>query len=369
MEEAMKQGTPLLFTATKVYKWLLLIIVSLLPALGVTYLYLFQNPPLRFESYLFHEIAITSSIFASGFVAYVTWRCYLSSGEPFLRWVTIGLLAFTIIYAPHGFLTRFAEVNIWLFLLYGPVSRLAMSGCLFVGLLKYGKAPDPPEQRIRRFYWQKIVALLIIVDVAVILVAVSPIAGNPLTRMSVEISALVVSVISVAIILIRRIRSPLIAIYAMALVCFAQSSLAFLPALLWTHLWWYAHAIFVAGFFLLSYGIIKAFHTTRSFAAVYSQEEMMENLQSEKALTEEALQQLQIVNEKREKLIAELEVALEEIRTLEGIIPICMHCKGIRDDKGYWNVLEKYITEHSDAQFSHGICDECMEKYYPEEAD
>ena len=44
-----------------------------------------------------------------------------------------------------------------------------------------------------------------------------------------------------------------------------------------------------------------------------------------------------------------------------------MHCKGIRDDKGAWNKLEKFITEHSDAQFSHGICEKCLEKYYPEE--
>lgn len=59
----------------------------------------------------------------------------------------------------------------------------------------------------------------------------------------------------------------------------------------------------------------------------------------------------------------------EELRILKGIIPICMHCKGIRDDKGYWNQLEKYISEHSEVQFSHGICDTCLKKYHPEFAD
>lgn len=59
-----------------------------------------------------------------------------------------------------------------------------------------------------------------------------------------------------------------------------------------------------------------------------------------------------------------LEKAFSEIKTLSGIVPICMHCKGIRDDKGYWNQLEKYLSEHSQAQFSHGICDKCLEKYY-----
>ena len=62
----------------------------------------------------------------------------------------------------------------------------------------------------------------------------------------------------------------------------------------------------------------------------------------------------------------ELKDAQSKIKTLSGIVPICMHCKGIRDDKGYWNKLEKYISEHSEAQFSHGICDDCLEKYHPD---
>jgi methyl-accepting chemotaxis protein len=66
----------------------------------------------------------------------------------------------------------------------------------------------------------------------------------------------------------------------------------------------------------------------------------------------------------KEKLINELQKTLEEIKTLKGIIPICMHCKEIRDDEGAWNQLEKYIVEHSDAEFSHGICDKCMTEKY-----
>ncbi|MBF0377686.1 MAG: PAS domain-containing protein [Desulfamplus sp.] len=56
----------------------------------------------------------------------------------------------------------------------------------------------------------------------------------------------------------------------------------------------------------------------------------------------------------------------EELRVLRGIIPICMHCKKIRDDKGYWNKLEKFISEHSEAKFSHGICPDCIKKFYPQ---
>ena len=61
-----------------------------------------------------------------------------------------------------------------------------------------------------------------------------------------------------------------------------------------------------------------------------------------------------------------LEVALSQIRTLSGLLPICAKCKKIRDDQGYWNQIETYIHDHSDAKFSHGICPECCKKLYPE---
>lgn len=68
----------------------------------------------------------------------------------------------------------------------------------------------------------------------------------------------------------------------------------------------------------------------------------------------------------RDKLIAELQNALAEVKTLRGFIPICSHCKKIRDDKGYWNQIEAYIHKHSGAEFSHSICPECAQKYYPD---
>jgi hypothetical protein len=67
----------------------------------------------------------------------------------------------------------------------------------------------------------------------------------------------------------------------------------------------------------------------------------------------------------REKLISELQEALATIKTLHGILPICSSCKKIRDDKGFWKQLESYISEHTDAQFSHGLCMECAKKLFP----
>jgi methyl-accepting chemotaxis protein len=66
-----------------------------------------------------------------------------------------------------------------------------------------------------------------------------------------------------------------------------------------------------------------------------------------------------------EKLIAKQQKVLNGVKTLKGIVPICSSCKKIRDEHGYWNRIEKYIAEHTDAEFSHGICPECSEKLYP----
>ena len=61
-----------------------------------------------------------------------------------------------------------------------------------------------------------------------------------------------------------------------------------------------------------------------------------------------------------------LEKALFKIKTMSGLLPICSHCKKIRDDNGYWNQIEAYIEDHSEAELSHSICQECAKKYYPD---
>ncbi len=71
----------------------------------------------------------------------------------------------------------------------------------------------------------------------------------------------------------------------------------------------------------------------------------------------------------RERLITELQSALDQIRTLRGIVPICANCKKIRNDAGYWEQVEEYVTHHTEAQFSHGLCPACISTLYPELGD
>jgi len=80
------------------------------------------------------------------------------------------------------------------------------------------------------------------------------------------------------------------------------------------------------------------------------------------------LNRLRLEHEKRAALILELREALASIKTLRGMVPICAWCKKVRDDKGFWSQVESYVEAHSEAQFTHGICPDCLKKVEEEEA-
>jgi hypothetical protein len=66
------------------------------------------------------------------------------------------------------------------------------------------------------------------------------------------------------------------------------------------------------------------------------------------------------------RLNSELKKALDNVKVLSGLLPICANCKSIRNDKGYWKAVEEYITDNSEAHFSHSLCPACIDKLYPE---
>jgi len=83
-------------------------------------------------------------------------------------------------------------------------------------------------------------------------------------------------------------------------------------------------------------------------------------------IARDVTRRVRIQNE-RETLVSDLKKAVKQIKTLNGLLPICASCKKIRDDKGYWNFIESYIESHSQASFSHGLCPECMKDLYGDE--
>jgi hypothetical protein len=95
-------------------------------------------------------------------------------------------------------------------------------------------------------------------------------------------------------------------------------------------------------------------------------DQLEERIQRRTATLSRTNDQLRHEVEERRQAILKLEAALKEIKTLRGILPICAYCKNIRDDKGYWQKLEAYIEQHSEAEFTHGICRDCARKLYPD---
>lgn len=85
----------------------------------------------------------------------------------------------------------------------------------------------------------------------------------------------------------------------------------------------------------------------------------------EATILQKEMDERERIEAERVRLIDELQEALAEVKTLSGMLPICASCKKIRDDGGYWNQLEAYISDRSEAEFSHGICPDCAKELYP----
>jgi len=259
-----------------------------MPLAAILYVDQFQDPNLLFMNHGFHVFAIAVATLEGLFVSYVSWSCYRESGEPFLRWLTAGFLGFTLIYAPHGFFTPLAHRNVWLFILYGPASRFVMAGSLLAAIWVFGLKPHDDRTRKGHGFWVGWIAAYVAIDVGVAILAFSPIAGAPWVRLSMEWGALIMSVGCAVSMLIRRIAAPLMRLYFVAACFFAQSSYAFTLGKVWNHQWWLAHIIFASGFFLLSYGVVRAFLTTGAFSTVHSEERMMAELAAAKEKAEAA---------------------------------------------------------------------------------
>ncbi|KIL99259.1 GGDEF domain-contatining protein [Paramagnetospirillum magnetotacticum MS-1] len=269
----------------RVFQALQLLAIALSPSFAIWYLATFSPvPPPVFENHPFHEFAITIATLIGGFVSYVSWRSYKDSGEIFLRWLTVGFLAFTLIYAPHGFLTRTAHHNIWLFLLFGPVSRLVMLGCMAYGLAQYGKPAENVGEVLTRGFWRYVFGASAVAVAGVVVLANSSLASSPWVRLPMESAAALLCLGGVTVMVLRRITSPLMKYYGVALLLFAQAAMAFILAKPWDHMWWLAHAIFAVGFSVIGWGVVSALLTTKSFASAFSQEQLMRALEQEKEL-------------------------------------------------------------------------------------
>ncbi|MEW5723250.1 MAG: hypothetical protein AB1896_09100 [Thermodesulfobacteriota bacterium] len=150
----------------------------------------------------------------------------------------------------------------------------------------------------------------------------------------------------------------------------ADYDISYVQALLKENLW--ESVIMAALFLLFSVPFILAFRSVyKSFTLELEavNKELADHRDSLEILVETRTQDLKSAKDKSETLVKELEKTLEEVKTLRGFLPICSKCKKIRDDQGYWQQIEQYIQDHSEAAFTHSICPDCLRELAPELAD
>jgi len=249
---------------------------GIIPIAFIAYVYIYIDPTLTFKNFLAHEIVIGFAILWSASIAYVAYQCYLAKHEIFLRYLTLGFIGQTIVYSMHGILTRTADDTPILFILYGPASRVILAAFLLIALLKY-TATD--QSKVASKSWTIWTILFILILPVVAWLAVSPIGTNYYVRFAMEISAILMYLIALGVFFYRKIDTPLMWLFAVAIVMFAQSSLAFIfVERAWNHMFWLGHIIFAAGFFVLSYGLVKARKRSSSFSEVFNEELLYDKL-------------------------------------------------------------------------------------------
>ena len=128
---------------------------------------------------------------------------------------------------------------------------------------------------------------------------------------------------------------------------------------------------YLIGFFLLAIGfwkwlpvVITLRKTEKSLKEAHHFLEL--KVKERTAQLEDEIEERKQTESKKEQLVVELKKNLDEIKTLRGILPLCSYCKKIRNDKGYWEQVDVYIYQHSNADISHSICPNCMEEHYPD---
>ncbi|MEY4591156.1 MAG: hypothetical protein RIR18_51 [Pseudomonadota bacterium] len=305
----------------RLFRHFLEALCGLLPLAPVLYLYFFQDPELRLVNHSLHEVAIFVALLEGLLISYISWSCYVRSGEVLVKWMTLGFIGFTVVYSLHGLFTPLADHNLWLFLLYGPASRLLLSFCLLMALLKSGGEVVPLEDRENPRYWMVWFAICLGINIFVALLAYSDFVNQPWVRLGQELGSIALCLTTLTLIVWRRFRSPLMLNYSVALVWFSISAIAFMLAQPWNHLWWLAHGIFAGGFSILGYGSLRSYLTTQSFDRVFDENELYEDMAETNGRLTQIMERLSHTNQQLALQVQASEIARQQFASLFSASP------------------------------------------------
>lgn len=318
----------------------------------------------RFSYLLFHTLAEVFSIVVAFSVFMVTWssRRFLQNG--YLLFVGVGYLALGLLDLLHTLAYQgmvvfpthaFAANQLWIATRYLE-SLTLLAGFLFLG------AQRQPRLPYLLLGFAGVTALIV---ASVFLWRIFPVcfvAGQGQTRFKIVSEFIIIGILAVDVWLLRRNRAAFDDRVFKAI-------LGSLVLAIGTEL---AFTIYVSNFGLAN--MVGHFLKIGSFALIYVAlvktgiEHPYDLVFRELARANEQLTSEVSVRRaaeaEKEAVIGQLRTALEEIRTLRGVIPICSHCRKVRDEAGSWSQLEAYVHEHSQTQFSHGICPDCRGRHF-----
>lgn len=258
-----------------IFKLLTFCWLTFFPFTSILYL-LYIDSPEKFPMLAFHKAAILFAELLSAFIAYAAYLSFKNSRSDFLRYVSLGYIGFVTIYAFHGILTDHSTHNLAQFIIFGPISRLIMSGYLFFGLSRLQVLPEEAVTTPKNLFWPHFLLFFGIVAIAAIYTHTS--GSVPLIHIKyIELAAILISLCSIGKIILLPARSYIMKFHLAAQFLFVQASTAFLLTTPWTSLWWFAHLISGTGFLLLGYAIVVSYEKTNSLAVVYD-ETILHNL-------------------------------------------------------------------------------------------
>lgn len=237
-----------------------------------------------------HEVVTGGATLISVWVGLLALANHRRSGDEYQRLLGIGYIAFAVIYSPHVVLTRWFELDVPLFLVFGPASRLVF-GLYMVAAIRAWQSSGEDRSSTRSLrghalFVAGVVAAVFVVDVTANI--------DPWMVRTLEASSFAVFVVGLVLLQTLKGRGPyLLRYHRIALLLFLQASVSFLLSSPWNIVWWYAHAVSGTGFLVLAYAILVAYQREGSFTSFFSEAELSDRLRSELRQSERLLEFLQ----------------------------------------------------------------------------
>lgn len=252
------------------YKTLCFMLLIMLPAIGLGFLYVTSDTHETFRFATAHGALILAAVAIAAVLGYAAYRSYLLELDSSLRYIAFGYFGFALLYSLHGIAAVHAGSPPELTAAFGAMSRFVMGIYVFIGVERLLEQRPPDLQQAKPSWWQAHAGAL-----AVLALLTGYAAGQDLTSMTgirtVEGLTLGISLLTAVRLRPKRRRSVLLRYHLIAQLLFAQTAFAFIVGTPWNSLWWFGHAISATGFMALGFSIIRSFEETSTLGRVYNE--------------------------------------------------------------------------------------------------